>query len=90
MSDEKKEYTINIFYHGKHRDIKAEVIYESAQIQRIKVHGSKTSITLQNNYPMAKMGKRGIQWKLIDGNPNDPKFFTELLQKLEQEVKHQQ
>lgn len=89
MSEEKKEWTLSIHYKGAYRDIKAEVIYESAQIQRIKIHGSKSTITLQNNYPMAKLSKKGIQWKLIDGNPNDPRFFTELLQKLEREVKHQ-
>lgn len=88
MSEEvNKEWMIPMTYNGRGRQIKAELIYESAQIQRIKVYGSKSTITLQNNYPMARLGKKSIQWKLTEGNPVDPQFFTELLEKIERVVK---
>lgn len=87
MSEELKEYSISAFYNGQSRTMKAEVIYLSAQIMRIKVYGKHSHIVLQNNYPMARLGKKAIQWKLIEGNPGDAKVLQDIMNELERNIK---
>lgn len=50
--------------------LKAELEYESNQIQHIRVHGQKTTLLLENDYPMLKNGngKKGIRWKIREGS----------------------
>ena len=68
---------------------KAELMYESKQILRIKVSGKTRSMTLQNDYPIVKLSKghKQIKWKLLDGRTSDPELLTSILTELERLIK---
>ena len=64
------EWILYIVYSLKSFELKAELEYHRSQIMRIRVHGSKGSILIKNDYPMLKATntKRGIKWKIREGN----------------------
>jgi hypothetical protein len=64
-----KEWTLDIPFGQKRYPLKAVVEYQSSQIIRIRVHGIKTTILLECNYPLLHYGKskKGIQWKIKEG-----------------------
>ena len=84
-----KTWNLSIPYKNKFLSMKAEVIYESKQIQRIKVAITDHSITLQNDFPMINLAKskRGIKWKVIEGKPKDPDVLFSIMQQLEKLIK---
>jgi hypothetical protein len=79
-----KEWSLFIQY-GKGYRLQAQLIYESAQIQRIRVSGKNGSIILQNDYPVAKLAKghKQIRWKLIEGKLKDAQFLYGIMHELE-------
>jgi len=68
-----------------------EMLYESSQIQRIKISKSGKSFTLENNYPFTKIApsnkRPALKWKIKEGNPSDARFLTEVMEKLEDYIK---
>ena len=88
MKEDITTFEIIIRYNAKDYALKVETIYESTQLMRMKVHGRKSSITLQNNFPMVKSGKKAIQWKLIGGDPPDAELLTQIMYKLEKWLKN--
>jgi hypothetical protein len=64
------EWEFPVFYSGINYQLKAVLEYESAQIMRIRVHGIKSSILLETNYPVTRYRtfKKGVTWKYLEGN----------------------
>jgi hypothetical protein len=87
------EWNLNISYGLKTYKLKAELVYHSEQIMRIKVHGSKSTILLENNYPyQIKKNKRGIQWKIKEGGftagtQKSTRLLIDIFKQLEYEIK---
>jgi hypothetical protein len=85
-----KEWEIPVVYNGKPFKIKAVVEYQSVQIMRIRVYGTKGTLLLQTNYPMLKIGnsRKGVDWKIKEGSMADgtmetTKLFMQILETLE-------
>ncbi|GAB2841407.1 hypothetical protein [Ferruginibacter profundus] len=88
------EWELNIEYNLKPYKLKAELEYHSAQIMRIRVHGIKSSILLENNYPILRLAKnkRGIQWKIREGSMGEgtektARLLTTIMEYLESLLK---
>ncbi|MCB9056740.1 MAG: hypothetical protein H6549_12865 [Chitinophagales bacterium] len=64
-----KEWELIVRFGRTVHGIKAQLEYESAQIMRFRVWGTKGSMLLENNYPTLFNGKskRGVQWKIREG-----------------------
>ena len=63
------EWTLHITYGRKPFDLKAVLEYESSQIMRIRVQGKKSTILLENDFPLlhGANSKKGIKWQVKDG-----------------------
>jgi len=85
-----KQWDLNIRYGTKLLKLKAEAIYESNQVQRIRIKGKNRSITLQNNYPflLLKGSKaKALQWKMIEGSMSDAQLLMNIIQEMESIIK---
>jgi hypothetical protein len=69
---------------------KARVIYESSQIERIKVEGDNVSIVIQSDRPFLELqnSKKKIKWKLIEGIIDDAFVLNRILADVEFHLKH--
>lgn len=81
-------------YKGKRYDLKAEVVYTSKQVMRIRVEGRKGGLLLENNYPMICFtnSRKGIKWKLREGkltatSPDDAQLLMNIFSQLEANIK---
>ena len=88
------EWTLYITYGVTPFELKAELVYESNQIMRIAVHGKKSKIILENNYPIIRItnSKKAMQWKLREGflkngDSKDARLLTAIIQELESNIK---
>jgi len=88
------EWQIPVRYGNSLFRLKAEIEYHSNQVMRIRVHGSKSTLLLENNYPLIRLtsSKKGIHWKIREGVlSGDPVQNSQLLQTimtfLEKEIK---
>lgn len=88
------EWELNITYHLKPYNLRAELAYHSTQIMRIRVHGMKGSLLLENNYPSIRLtnSKRGIKWhikegKMDNGSPESARLLANILEILEHKIK---
>lgn len=61
-------WTLNISYGASQFKLEAAIEYESAQIIRIRVKGQKRSLLLETDYPLVKLSKKKIKWKLREGS----------------------
>lgn len=92
----KKVWYIPVSYGIKLLSLKAELEYESEQIQRIRVYDQKSTLLLENNYPMLKKGngKRGIRWKIREGcfdegGVKNAQLLARIFKELEYLIKHE-
>lgn len=90
-----KEFTLNVTHRLKDYKLKATVEYESNQIMRIRLLGTKRSLLLENNYPILRNtnSKKGIQWKIRQGqfdmkDEHDSRLLMRIFELLEYEVKN--
>lgn len=84
------EWEFEITYKTKLHRIKATLIYQSKQVQRIKVFGSKGFIVLQNNFPhIVAKGSMAtpIKWQLAQGELKDALLLTHIIFYLEKIIK---
>jgi hypothetical protein len=88
------EWELNITYGITPFKIKAILEYHSAQIMRIRVYGNKSTILLENNYPISKVSKakKAIQWKIREGSMGEgtektARFLTQIMEYLEHAIK---
>jgi ribosomal protein S7 len=63
------EWTLYLQYKRSKFQQKATVEYSSRQVMRIRVHGSRTTLLLQNDYPAIRFAnsKKGVKWKILQG-----------------------
>lgn len=89
------DWQISIKYKETRHTLQAEKIYESSQIMRIKVHGRKSAIVLQNDYPslLAVSSKKKVKWKIIDTGDleiqkvEDARLISNIMDELEYQLK---
>lgn len=88
------EWDLYLTYELKPYKLKAVLEYHSSQIMRIRVHGIKSSLLLENDYPIIKSanGKRGIKWKIIEGqlsgdNKATARLLIDIFEKIERIIK---
>jgi len=63
------EWTLYLHYKKSKFQQKATVEYSSRQVMRIRVHGSRTTSLLQNDYPAIRFANsmKGVKWKIREG-----------------------
>lgn len=89
-----KEFTLHVTHRLKDYKLKATIEYESNQIMRIRLLGTKRSLLLENNYPLLKNtnSKKGIQWKIREGqfdikDEQDSRLLMRIFELLEFQIK---
>lgn len=86
----RNQWEFNISHKSRLHLIKAEIIYESSQVQRIKIYGQKSYIILQNDFPFLQhTGKINtpVKWKLYKGELRDARLLTHIIYYLEEFIK---
>lgn len=90
------KFLLDITYGRTPYTLKGELEYHSSQIMRIRIYGKKSSILLENNYPLLRgaKSKKGIQWKIregsmADGSEKNSRLLLRLMELLEREIKHE-
>lgn len=86
-----KTWELPIRYHSQVHLLKAEEVYHSEQVMRIRVHGKTSSILLENNYPLLRKlkSKKGIKWQLREGRfQADGKESSELLMNILKQLEY--
>ena len=90
----KTQWTLNVTYGLTPFELLAELEYHSNQIMRIRVFGKKSSLLLENNYPLLlnRKSKKGIQWKikegsLTDGSEKNSRLLLHIMEQLERLIK---
>jgi hypothetical protein len=88
------EWDLYLTYDTKPYKLKAILEYHSSQIMRIRVHGIKSTLLLENDYPIIKAanGKRGIKWKIREGqlsgdNKATARLLIDIFEQLERNIK---
>lgn len=88
------EWTLQVSYGLKSYDLKAVLEYHSSQIMRVRVQGLKSTMLLENDYPLlvASKSKKGVQWKIRDGgtsetNPKVARLMLTIFEQLEHFIK---
>ena len=88
------EFEIYITYANKPYTLQVNIEYHSKQIMRIRVHGKKSSLLLENNYPLFRStkSKKGIQWKIKEGsmdmaNEKKSRLLLHIMEQLEKTIK---
>jgi hypothetical protein len=80
------EWHFIIRFDQKDLHLKAERIYLSEQVERIKVIGRNRSIVLQSNRPLLRLKglkNKRLDWKLIEGQMNNSHVLQAIILKLE-------
>ncbi|MEI8073516.1 MAG: hypothetical protein WCH78_02110 [Bacteroidota bacterium] len=80
------EWRFTIRFDQRNIQLKADMIYQSNQVERIKVTGRNRSIVLQNNRPLLKskgLKLKRVDWKLIEGEMHNSHVLQTIIQKLE-------
>ena len=89
------DWEIKVKYGNSAFKLQAEKVYESAQIMRIKVHGNKGHLLLENNYPFLQFSKsnKAINWKVKEsffdtyGNEQNAQLIGDIIHLLENIIK---
>ncbi len=89
-----KTWELQIRYRSRVHLLKAEEVYHSEQLMRIRVYGKTSSILLENNYPfLQKMkSRKGIKWQIREGRfegdgKDSSEMLMDILKQLEKLVK---
>jgi hypothetical protein len=84
------EWRFSIRFDQHNIQLKADMIYRSDQVERIKVIGKNRSIILQNNRPLLKskgLKLKRVDWKLVEGELHNSHVLESIIQKLEKYLK---
>lgn len=88
------EWMLNITFGLKPYELKAVLEYHSTQVMRIRVQGMKSSLLLENNYPLlaTSKSKRGVRWKIREGEikpatPESARMLVHIFEQLERYMK---
>jgi len=90
------DWEIKVKFAGNTFTLRAEKVYESAQIMRIKINGSKGHIILENDYPFlqATHSKKAIKWKVREGRldgkdkEQEAQLIVDIIHLLEDKIKN--
>lgn len=75
-----------IHYNSKKVNINAEIIYTSAQIEKIRLTIGTHEMIIESNRPLLKakhLNKKRIQWKVREGAINNAYAFELMLETIE-------
>ena len=81
------KWSFSIYYNGKNVNIDAEIIYSSAQIEKIRLTIGANVAVVENNRPLLKakhLNKKLINWKLREGSVNNAHAFALMLLSMEE------
>lgn len=89
------DWLINIKFGAATHSLKAEKIYHSDQVMRIKVYGKKGFLLLENDYPFVQLknSKKAIKWKVKESyfntynNQQNAQLVVDIIHKLEDVIK---
>lgn len=89
------DWELRIRYGNKTHILPAEIVYESLQIMRIKVHGKESYVLLETNYPfiLSQGSKKAINWKIREcgflnsDKPEDMTLLAQIMSELEYQMK---
>ncbi len=84
------EWQLLIRHDQQYIRLKANVIYQSDQIERIKIIGKNRSIVLQNNLPLLSargLKSKRLDWKLVEGEMHNSHVLQSIINKLEKYFK---
>lgn len=84
------KWEFNLSNGAGNRTMKAEVLFVTFQIERIKVSGDGILIVLQSNRPLLEaIGlERPINWKMIEGNLKDEYALNRIKSEVEKYLTH--
>lgn len=85
------EWLFSIRFDQQNIQLKADMIYRSNQIERIRVIGKNRSIILQNNRPLLQLKGlklKRIDWKLVEGELHNSHVLQSIIYKLEKHLKN--
>ncbi len=84
------EWPLYVYFNGRHLHYKAELFYESDQIQRIRVSGRNKALVFQNNQPLL-LGKglknKRVHWSLIEGTISNAYILSKIIDELDRFIK---
>jgi hypothetical protein len=89
------DWQVYVRYGNTNFILDAEIIYQSNQIMRIKVHGNSSYIILENDYPflLLKNSNKAINWKIKDkgflntDNEKDAALVAHIISNLNYQIK---
>lgn len=79
-------WTFEIYYNQKRVKIQAEIIYNSPQIEKIKLTIGTHEMIIESNRPLLKaknLNKKRIQWKVREGAIKNAYAFELMLESIE-------
>jgi hypothetical protein len=80
------EWHFIIRFDQKDLHLKAERIYQSEYVERIRVFGKNRSIVLQNNRPLLRLKglkNKRLDWQLVEGELKNDHVLQSIIRKLE-------
>lgn len=84
------EWEFPIHYKAATPTIKAVVEYKSKTLIRVRVHGRRSTLLVESDYPaiLFSQSKKGVRWKLREGRTDfagtdSAKMLLEIFQALE-------
>ena len=85
-------WQFEIYYNSKRIKINAEVVYSSAQIERIKLTAGTHELLLESNRPLLEgkgLKKKRIQWKIKEGSVKSSHAFELMTESIEAYLRDQ-
>jgi hypothetical protein len=76
-------FFIDVNYKAKNYRLNCEIVYMSSQTIQVKVFGKRSTLLLQNDFPISKLGSKGVKWQIKDGNISDADLLSEIFRMLE-------
>lgn len=86
------KWQFEIYYNSKRVNINAEVVYRSAQIEKIKLNIGDNEMLIEGNRPLLeakRLNKKRIQWKVREGSINNSYAFEIMIESVEAYLRKQ-
>ena len=83
-------WQFEIYYNSHPVKIKAEIIYSTAQIERIKLTTGTHQMILENNRPLLvskNLKSKRIQWRVKEGSINNSHAYSLMIESMEAHLK---
>ena len=86
------KWQFEIYFNSKRVKINAEVVYRSAQIEKIKLNIGEKEMVVESNRPLLQakgLNKKRIQWKVREGSINNNYAFEMMIESIELYLRNQ-